>query len=76
MEKNKEVISEFKKVVYLVRYPCPLCPEITMTAGNIFYGNYEFMSEKGARNYIKENNLKNAVVHEVTTTTNESIKML
>jgi hypothetical protein len=76
MEKNKEVISNFTKIVYLVRYPCPLCPEIMMTAGNVFFGNYEFMSEKNAKNYIKDKNLKNAVINEVTITTQESIKTI
>ena len=71
-----EYINSYTKKVYLVRYPCPMCPEIMMTAGNVFLGNYEFMSEKNARNYIKDKNLKNAVVNEVTITTNENIKTL
>ena len=67
---------KYIKKIYLVRYPCPVCPEIMMTAGNVFFGNYEFMSEKNAKNYIKDKNLKNAVINEVTITTYESIKAL
>ena len=49
---------KYTKKIQLVRYACPVCHEIKMKAENVFYGNYEFISEKNARNYIKDKNLK------------------
>lgn len=61
----------FQKTVYRIRHLMPT--NFGWYEGNTSIGTFEFLTEKNARRYIKEQKMKDVVIDKVIISTTESI---